>query len=46
MDITLWVNREKYICNFIDPATGVNQGVRIFCSDDPDRELIYSFHIF
>lgn len=29
MDITPWVNREKYIYNFIDPATGVSQGIRI-----------------
>ena len=29
MDITPWVNREKYIYNFIDPATGVSQGIQI-----------------
>lgn len=29
MDITPWVNREKYIYQFTDPAPGVSQGVRI-----------------
>jgi hypothetical protein len=29
MDITPWVNQEKYIYQFTDPAPGVNQGVRI-----------------
>ena len=29
MDITPWVNREKYIYLFQDPAPGVSQGVRI-----------------
>lgn len=29
MDITPWVNQEKYIYQFQDPAPGISQGVRI-----------------
>ena len=39
MDITPWVNREKYIYNFIDPATGVSQGIRIPSEDTIYREF-------
>ena len=39
MDITPWVNREKYIYNFIDPATGVSQGIRIPSEDTMYREF-------
>ena len=39
MDITPWVNREKYIYNFIDPATGVSQGIRIPSEDASYREF-------
>ena len=39
MDITPWVNCEKYIYNFIDPATGVSQGIRIPSEDTMYREF-------
>ncbi len=37
MDITPWVNGEKYIYQFQDPAPGVSQGVRI-----PSENTLYT----
>ena len=45
MDITPWVNQEKYIYNFIDPATGVSQGVRI-PSEYPSYNEFYPHQYF
>ena len=45
MDITPWVNCEKYIYNFINPATGVSQGIRI-PSESPTYNEFYPHQYF